>query len=88
MRKAVRTLRARVGRRVHRGVARELQVLPETAKAQNLRQRTGRTLSQRTKDKNKLYALHAPEVVCVLKGQCRDALRVRRGGPRNSRGAR
>ena len=64
MRKAVRTLRTRVGR-VHREVARQLHVLPEGAKAkvQNLLQRTGRILTQRTKDKNKLYALHAPEVV-------------------------
>lgn len=32
-------------------------------------QRTGRILSQRTKDKNKLYALHAPEVECIRKGK-------------------
>ncbi|MFE1573091.1 IS5 family transposase, partial [Comamonas odontotermitis] len=72
MRRAVRTLRTRVGR-VHREVQRQLHVLPEAAKAkvQDLLQRTGRILSQRTKDKNKLYALHAPEVECISKGKAR-----------------
>jgi IS5 family transposase len=28
-------------------------------------------LRQRTKDKNKLYALHAPEVECICKGNAR-----------------
>lgn len=62
MKKAVRTLRTRVGR-VHREVARQLHALPEVAKAkvQDLLQRTGRILTQGTKDWNKLYALHAPE---------------------------
>lgn len=72
MRKAVRTLRTRVGR-VHREVQRQLHLLPEAAKAkiQDLLQRTGRILTQRTKDKNKLYALHAPEVECISKGKAR-----------------
>lgn len=72
MRKAVRTLRTRVGR-VHREVQRQLHVLPEAAKAkiQNLLQRTGRILSQRTQDQNKLYAVHAPEVECISKGKAR-----------------
>ena len=72
MKKAVRTLRTRVGR-VHREVQRQLHVLPEAAKAkvQDLLQRTGRILTQRTKDKNKLYALHAPEVECISKGKAR-----------------
>lgn len=72
MRKAVRTLRTRVGR-VHREVQRQLHVLPEAAQAkvQDLLQRTGRILTQRTKDKNKLYALHAPEVECISKGKAR-----------------
>ncbi len=72
MRRAVRTLRTRVGR-VHREVARQLHVLPEAARAkvQDLLQRTGRILAQRTKDKNKLYALHAPEVECISKGKAR-----------------
>ena len=72
MKKAVRTLRTRVGR-VHREVTRQLHLLPEVAKAkvQDLLQRTGRILTQRTKDKNKLYALHAPEVECISKGKAR-----------------
>ncbi len=72
MRRAVRTLRTRVGR-VHREVVRQLHVLPQAAKAkvQDLLERTGRILTQRTKDKNKLYALHAPEVECISKGKAR-----------------
>ncbi|SAI68165.1 Uncharacterised protein [Bordetella ansorpii] len=33
--------------------------------------RTKRILDQRPKDKNKLYALHAPEVECISKGKSR-----------------
>ena len=33
--------------------------------------RTKRILSQKPKDKNKLYALHAPEVECLVKGKIR-----------------
>ena len=72
MKKAVRALRTRVGR-VHREVQRQLHTLPEAAKAkvQDLLSRTARILSQRTKDKNKLYTLHAPEVECIGKGKAR-----------------
>ena len=72
MRKAVRTLRTRVGR-VQREVVRQLERLPEQSKAKvgDLLARTGRILTQRTKDKNKLYALHAPEVECISKGKAR-----------------
>lgn len=72
MKKTVRTLRTRVGR-VHREVQRQVHLLPETAKTkvQELLERTNRILSQRTKDKNKLYALHAPEVECISKGKAR-----------------
>ena len=31
----------------------------------------GRLYGQQTKDKNKLYALHAPEVVCIAKGKAK-----------------
>jgi IS5 family transposase len=31
-----------------------------------------RILTQKTKDKNKLYALHAPEVECISKGKARN----------------
>ncbi len=72
MKKSVRTLRTRVGF-VHREVARQLHMLPQAAKAkvQDLLQRTGRILRQRTKDKNKLYALHACEVECFSKDKAR-----------------
>ncbi len=72
MKKALRTLRTRVGR-VQREVARHLNHLPEQvqAKVDDLLTRTGRILAQRTKDKNKLYALHAPEVECISKGKAR-----------------
>ena len=33
--------------------------------------RVKRILTQTTKDKNKLYALHAPEVECLAKGKAR-----------------
>jgi IS5 family transposase len=33
--------------------------------------RAGRILTQKTQDKNKLYALHAPEVECLSKGKAR-----------------
>lgn len=72
MRRAVRTLRSRVGR-VHRDVQRQLDRLPEAARAEveQLLGRTERILTQRTKDRNKLYALHAPEVECIAKGKAR-----------------
>jgi len=72
MRRALRSLRSRVGR-VHRDVQRQLHKLPEQArpKVQELLQRTGRILTQGAKDKNKLYALHAPEVECIAKGKAR-----------------
>ena len=72
MRRAVRTLRTRMGR-VQREVARQLAALPEQAQAKvrDLLARTDRILTQKTKDKNKLYALHAPEVECISKGKAR-----------------
>jgi len=72
MRRAVRTLRSRVGR-VQRDVARQLGELPGQAQAKviDLLARTGRILTQRTQDKNKRYALHAPEVECISKGKAR-----------------
>lgn len=72
IKKAVRALLTRVGR-VHREVQRQLQTQPDAAKAkvQGLLSRTAHILSQRTKDKNKLYALHAPEVECISKGKAR-----------------
>ncbi len=72
MKKAVKTLRTRVGR-VHREVSRKVSQLPQgqQTKAQDLLGRVQRILTQKTKDKNKLYALHAPEVECISKGKAR-----------------
>jgi transposase, IS5 family len=72
MHRAVKALRTRVAR-VHREVQRKLEQLPCDIKpaAQDLLQRVGRILTQKTKDKNKLYALHAPEVECISKGKAR-----------------
>jgi len=72
MRKALKALRIRVGR-VHREVTRKIAQLPERAqaKAKNLLQRVSRILTQKTRDKRKLYALHAPEVECISKGKAR-----------------
>ena len=72
MRKALRTLRSRVGR-VMRDVERQLTLVAESGRValQELVERTKRILSQKPKDKNKLYALHAPEVECLAKGKAR-----------------
>jgi transposase, IS5 family len=72
MRKALRTLRSRVGR-VMRDVERQVHgVAPQSrARLQELISRTKRILAQKQKDKNKLYALHAPEVECISKGKAR-----------------
>ncbi len=72
MSKALRHLKTRVGR-VNREVERKIdQIAPALqARAKDLLQRTHRVLPQKTKDKNKLYALHAPEVECISKGKAR-----------------
>jgi IS5 family transposase len=72
MRKALRTLRSRVGR-VMRDVQRQAGQVKGSGHAalQDLIARTRRIVSQKTKDKNKLYALHAPEVECLAKGKAR-----------------
>ncbi len=72
MKRTLRTLKTRVGR-VHREVSRQLErVAPEVrGRAADLLARTGRILTQQTKDKHKLYTLHAPEVECISKGKAR-----------------
>ena len=72
MKKTLRTLKTRVGR-VHREVSRQLDHLAPSLreKTQELLSRTGRILTQQAKDKDKLYALHAPEVECISKGKAR-----------------
>jgi IS5 family transposase len=59
--------------RVYREVARQLDQLPQQAQSQarELLQRAGRILTQKPSDKNKLYAMHAPEVECIAKGKTR-----------------
>ena len=78
MRKALRTLRSRVGR-VMRDVERQVAQVadPSRTALMELIGRTKRVLAQRPKDKNKLYALHAPEVECLAKGKAQ-AVRIRR----------
>ena len=70
MRAALRALRVRVGR-VHRDIARQMgQVsISQRELLDDLLARTGRILSQKRKDKNKLYSLNAPEVECIAKGK-------------------
>ena len=72
MRKSLRTLRSRVGR-VMRYVERQAGQVGGSGDATLLEliARTKRILSQKPKDKNKLYALHAPEVECLAKGNAR-----------------
>jgi IS5 family transposase len=72
MRKALRTLRSRVGR-VMRDVERQVAQVADSGRAALLELigRTKRILAQKPKDKNKLYALHAPEVECLAKGKAR-----------------
>ena len=72
MRKALRTLRSRVGR-VMRDVERQVAQVADPGRAalMELIGRTKRILAQKPKDKNKLYSLHAPEVECLAKGKAR-----------------
>ena len=65
-------LRTRVGR-VYRDIERQLaQVsLAQLPALTELMARVKRILTQQTKDKNKLYALHAPEVECIAKGKAK-----------------
>lgn len=72
MKKSLRTLRTRVGR-VHREIERKIDQVPENVrrKAETLLQKVQRILMQKPKDKNKLYALHAPEVECISKGKAK-----------------
>jgi IS5 family transposase len=68
-RRAIRRLKTYLGR-VFRDVRRKLEARPEVAApfAEPLA-RVERLLAQQRTDKNKLYALHAPEVACIAKGK-------------------
>ena len=58
---------------VDRRIGRKLDRIPELQreKARELLHRAERILKQKTRDKNKLYAMHAPEVECISKGKAR-----------------
>jgi IS5 family transposase len=51
-------------------VERQFDQLPDSIKpkAQEFLASVARILTQQPKDKNKLYALHAPEAECISKG--------------------
>jgi IS5 family transposase len=72
MRHALRTLRSRAGR-VMRDVERQVDQASRLGRSALLEliARTKRILSQKPKNKNKLYAMHAPEVECLAKGKLR-----------------
>jgi IS5 family transposase len=72
MGRALRTLRSRVGR-VMRDVERQLDSVCDESRAalQDLIDTTKSILAQRTKDKNKIYSVHAQEVECISKGKAR-----------------
>jgi transposase, IS5 family len=68
-RREIKRLKTYLGR-VFRDVRRKLEGRPEVAGhfAEPLA-RVARLLAQQRTDKNKLYALHAPEVACIAKGK-------------------
>ncbi len=72
MRRVLRRQRTLLGR-VIRDIGRQLGTLEGAARArmQGWLDRAERIRSQRSKDSNKLYALHAPEVECIGKGKAR-----------------
>ncbi len=69
MRREIKRLKTYLGR-VHRDVSRKVDGQPELEHAfARLLPLVERLLNQQRHDKNKLYALHAPEVVCIAKGK-------------------
>lgn len=71
MRRALRQLRTYLGR-VYRDIGRKIAGNPVLeGKFARLLGLVERLMAQKPKDKNKLYALHAPEVVCIAKGKAR-----------------
>ena len=55
----------------HTDIGRQIDQFAESRQdaAKDLMHRVNRILTQTNKDKNKLYALHAPEVECISKGK-------------------
>lgn len=71
MRRALKRLRTYLGR-VFRDVGRKIAgAAPLEARFARLLGLVERLLAQRPKDRDKLYSLHAPEVVCIAKGKAR-----------------
>ena len=74
LRKVVKRQRTLLGI-VLRAIQRKLSdAIPESPALQRLKevmQRAERVRTQKPKDKNKLYAFHAPEVSCISKGKAR-----------------
>jgi len=71
MRRALKQLRTYLGR-VYRDVGRKIAGNAALeAKFARLLGLVERLMAQQPKDKDKLYALHAPEVVCIAKGKAR-----------------
>lgn len=70
---ALRKLKSRVGR-IYREIKRQFEKVPALAEQGGIEllQKVERILTQKTKDKNKLYSLHAPEVECISKGKARN----------------
>jgi IS5 family transposase len=67
----LRRLRTYLGR-LHRDVGRKLEAQPALREMyRETLARIARLLAQQPGDKNKLYALHAPEVECIGKGKAR-----------------
>lgn len=67
MRRELKRLRTFLGR-VLRDIGRKIELERTFARLFGL---VERLLAQKPKDKNKLYSLHAPEVVCISKGKAR-----------------
>lgn len=72
MRGSLKKLKTIVGR-VWRDVERQLDQAPEALKQRGceLLAKVERLLTQKQRDKNKLYSLHAPETECIAKGKAR-----------------
>lgn len=58
---------------IGRDVERQVESVSESSREalSALLARTKRIITQQSKDKNKLYALHAPEVECIAKSKAR-----------------
>lgn len=71
MRREIKRLRTFLGR-VYRDICRKIAGNTGLeARFARLLGLVERLLAQKTRDKNKLYALHAPEVACIAKGKAR-----------------